>query len=91
MIKLVIINKSDFYKFDKFLDRLYKQNPLELKIIEDFSEFEAEAIGDDDLDLEDTLSLLNGFVDGVDTDADRDRIKSLLKDLYLEAQHGTDE
>lgn len=87
MIKLIIINKTDFYKFDKFLDRLYKQNPLELKIIEDFSEFEAEAIGDDDLDLEDTLSLLNGFVDGVETDADKDRIKTLLKDLYLEAQY----
>lgn len=91
MIKLVIINKTDFYKFDKFLDRLYKQNPLELKIIEDFSEFEAEAIGDEDLDLEDTLSLLHGFVDSVETDADRERIKALLKDLYLEAQHGTDE
>lgn len=87
MIKLVIINKTDFYKFDKFLDRLYKQNPLELKIIEDFSEFEAEALGDDDLDLEDTLSLLHGFVEGVETDADKDRIKTLLKDLYLEAQH----
>jgi DNA repair exonuclease SbcCD nuclease subunit len=88
MIKLVIINKSDFYKFDKFLDRLYKHNPLELKIIEDFSEFEADAIGDENLDLEDTLSLLNGFVDSVSTDADKDRIKALLKDLYLEAQHG---
>ena len=87
MIKLIIINKTDFYKFDKFLDRLYKQNPLELKIIEDFSEFEAEALGDDDLDLEDTLSLLNGFVDGVETDADKSRIKTLLKDLYLEAQY----
>ena len=88
MIKLVIINKTDFYKFDKFLDRLYKHNPLELKIIEDFSEFEADAIGDENLDLEDTLSLLNGFVDSVSTDADKDRIKTLLKDLYLEAQSG---
>lgn len=87
VVKLVIINKTDFYKYDIFLDRLYKRNPLELKIIEDFSEFEAEALGDDDIDLEDTLSLLHGFVDGVETDADKDRIKTILKDLYLEAQN----
>jgi DNA repair exonuclease SbcCD nuclease subunit len=86
MIKLVIINKTDFYKFDLFLDRLYKQNLLELKIIEDFSEFEADAL-DDEIDLEDTISLLNGFVDGVETDADKSRIKNLLKELYVEAQH----
>ena len=68
------------------MDRLYKQNILELKIIEDFSEFEADAV-DEDINLEDTISLLNGFVDGVETDADKPRIKNLLKELYVEAQH----
>ena len=86
MVKLIIINKNDFYKYDRFMDRLYKQNILELKIIEDFSEFEADAV-DDDINLEDTVSLLNGFVDGVETDADKPRIKNLLKELYIEAQH----
>ena len=86
MVKLIIINKNDFYKYDRFMDRLYKQNILELKIIEDFSEFEADAV-DDDINLEDTVSLLNGFVDGVETDADKPRIKNLLKELYIEAQN----
>jgi hypothetical protein len=87
LVKLVIINKNDFYKYDRFMDRLYKQNILELKIIEDFSEFEADALTDEDINLEDTVSLLNGFVDGVETDADKPRIKNLLKELYIEAQH----
>jgi DNA repair exonuclease SbcCD nuclease subunit len=86
MVKLIIINKNDFYKYDRFMDRLYKQNILELKIIEDFSEFEADAV-DEEINLEDTISLLNGFVDGVETDADKPRIKNLLKELYVEAQH----
>lgn len=86
MVKLVIVNKSDFYKYDRFMDRLYKQDLIELKVIEDFSEFEADAV-DDEINLEDTISLLNGFVDGVETDADKGRIKSLLKELYIEAQH----
>ena len=86
MVKLIIINKNDFYKYDRFMDRLYKQNLLELKIIEDFSEFETDAL-DEEINLEDTISLLNGFVDGVETDADKPRIKNLLKELYIEAQH----
>jgi DNA repair exonuclease SbcCD nuclease subunit len=86
LVKLVIINKTNFFKYDLFIDRLNKQNPIELKIIEDFSEFEADALDDDNLNLEDTITLLNQFVDGIETDADKPRIKSYLKDLYLEAQ-----
>lgn len=86
-VKLVVVNKNNFYKFDLFVDRLYKQNLLELKIIEDFSEFEAEALDDENLNIEDTMSLLNTFVDGTETDADKQRIKTLLKELYVEAQN----
>jgi DNA repair exonuclease SbcCD nuclease subunit len=86
-IKLVVVNKTDFAKFDAFVDRLYRAGLLELKIIEDFSEFEADALDDENLNLEDTLSLLNTFVDSTETDASKDRIKSLLKELYVEAQN----
>jgi DNA repair exonuclease SbcCD nuclease subunit len=36
-VKLVVVNKTDFGAYDRFVDRLYKRNLLELKIIEDFS------------------------------------------------------
>ena len=85
-IKLIVVNKKDFYKYDQFVERLYKINPLELKIIEDLSEFENEALGDGDIDLEDTITLLSQYVDNLDTDADKDRIKNLMKTLYVEAQ-----
>lgn len=86
LVKLVVVNKKDFVKFDKFIDRIYKNNPIELKIIEDFSEFEAEALGEN-IDLEDTMTLLTNYVDSVETDADKDKLKTLLKTLYIEAQH----
>jgi DNA repair exonuclease SbcCD nuclease subunit len=89
-VKLVVVNKTDFAKFDAFIDRLYRAGLLELKIIEDFSEFEADALDDENLDLEDTLSLLNTFVDSTETDASKDRIKTLLKELYVEAQNQDD-
>jgi len=86
VIKLIVLNKKDYLKFDKFVEEIYKQNPIELKIIEDFSEFEAEAI-DESVNLEDTMTLLSNYVDSVETDADKGRLKGILKTLYVEAQH----
>jgi len=86
-IKLIVVNKKDYYKYDQFIERLYKVNPLELKIIEDLSEFESDALGDQEVDLEDTVTLLSQYVDSLDTEADKDRIKTLMKTLYVEAQN----
>ena len=85
-IKLIVVNKTDFYKFDQYIDRIHQADPLELKIIEDLSEFESEALDDKDIDLEDTVTLLSQYVDSLDTDADKDRIKTVMKTLYVEAQ-----
>jgi hypothetical protein len=85
-VKLIVVNKTDFLKYDKFIDRLYKHNPIELKIIEDFSEFETEAL-DENIDLEDTMTVLSNYVDSIETDADKERLKGLLRTLYVEAQH----
>ena len=86
LIKLIVVNKKDFVKFDRFIERIYSKEPIELKIIEDFSEFEAEAL-DESIDLEDTMTLLSNYVDSVETDVDRDKIKGILRTLYVEAQH----
>ena len=86
-IKLIVVNKKDYYKYDQFIERLYKVNPLELKIIEDLSEFESDALGDQEIDLEDTVTLLSQYVDSLETEADKDRIKTLMKTLYVEAQN----
>jgi hypothetical protein len=58
-----------------------------LKIIEDFSEFEADVIEEDKMDVEDTMTVLSDFVDTVSTDLDKDKIKNMLRTLYIEAQH----
>jgi UDP-2,3-diacylglucosamine pyrophosphatase LpxH len=86
LIKIIVVNKKDFYKFDKFIEAIYKENPIEVKIIEDFSEFETEAL-DESIDLEDTMTLLSNYVDGIETDADKERLKGILRALYVEAQH----
>jgi hypothetical protein len=83
-VKIVVVNKNDFYKFDKFITKVYNANPYEVKIIEDFSEFSEGEI-DSDINLEDTLDVLSNYIDSVETDLDKDKVKTFMKSLYTEA------
>ena len=40
-----------------------------------------------DLKLDDTITLLNDYVDNTVTDLDKERLKNVLQSLYVEAQH----
>lgn len=86
-VKLVVVNKTDYLKFDKFIESLYTNEVIELSIHEDFSEFEADALESDNIDIEDTMSLLTDYVDSIQSGKDKERLKTLLKTLYIEAQH----
>lgn len=85
-VKLIVVNKSNHFKFDLFVEDMQKQNPADLKIIEDFDEFNVEdVLGEENVDVEDTITILNRYVDSVVTDMDKERIKTTLKSLYIEA------
>ena len=86
-IKVLVVNKTDLYQFDKFIDRLQNVETYELKIAENFEEFVGSSVDDDKVSLEDTKDLLDTYVDAVETDLDKDNIKMKLRELYTEAQN----
>jgi len=86
-VKVIVVRKTDFAQFDKIIDNLYNCNLVELKIIEDFSEFEDEAVGEENINLEDTMTLLNEYVDNIETELDKERLQNYLRTLYIEAQN----
>ena len=86
-IKVLVVNKTDLYQFDKFIDRLQSIELHELKIAENFEEFVGSSVDDDKVSLEDTKDLLDTYVDAVETDLDKDNIKMKLRELYTEAQN----
>ena len=69
---------------------MYAANPIELKIVEDFSEFESQ-VADDNVNIEDTMSLLSTYVEAIETTADKEKLKAMLKSLYVEAQSYKDD
>ena len=83
IVKVVVKKKSDQVQFEKFLDKLYNTNVAELKVVENFAlqeaaEFEA-------FESEDTLSILNRYIEEADIDLDRSRLQKLIQEVYQEA------
>jgi len=84
-VKLVVVNKTDFYKFDKFIQKLYNKGCHDIKVVEDMSEFNEGEFVDETINLEYTLSVLGHYVDSIETDLDKEKIKNYMRALYTEA------
>jgi DNA repair exonuclease SbcCD nuclease subunit len=84
MVKLIIKEKKDKVKYEKFLDFLLESGLQDLKIIE-------EVIINEDIDVdamvenEDTLSLLKKYIDESEMELNKNRIKELINSIYQEA------
>ena len=85
-VKVVVINKTDPFSFDRFLDRVQARNIHDLKIQEDFNEFLGENVEDEGIEVENTSDLLRSYVENVETVLDKERIKKELIDLMFEAE-----
>ena len=85
-VKVAVVNKTDAFVFDRFIDRIQNQDIYELKIAENFSEFVGDNVGDEGLEIEDTAQLVDNYIDNVDTELDKDRIKINMRELMTEAQ-----
>jgi DNA repair exonuclease SbcCD nuclease subunit len=82
-VKVIVREKSDIYKFDLFIDMLYKNNVADVDIIDDI-EIE-DRLNENVLSLEDdTISLLSKYIDGYDVNVDKSRLKVILNDVYMD-------
>ena len=86
-VKIIVVNKKDFYAFDRFIDRVLGESGAhEVKIVEDFSELDAENVDDTIVEnAEDTMTLLERYIAELDVTLDKNRLTNMMKSLYLEA------
>jgi hypothetical protein len=83
IVKVIVRKKTDIKQFEKFIDKLYSSNVAELKVVENFvlvenEEFEAE-------ESEDTISILNRYIQEAEVDLDKSVITNILQEVYKEA------
>lgn len=85
VIKVIIKNKTNTALFDLFIEKLESVDPLNIQVVQDHLHLDME--DDEDIvdEAEDTLTILNTYVDNLDIKNDRVDLQKLLRELYSEA------
>ena len=83
-VKIFVTEKEDGKYFEDFLDMVYKCSPYDISITENINYLRD--IDEDDIDVEDSMSILLRSANNVmDESIDKDKLSKLLKELYTEA------
>lgn len=83
IVKVIVRKKSKPKSFEKFIDNLYKIGVQDLKIVENF-----EIKENDDFVVEEeenTISVLNRYIDESEFNFDKNVIKGIFENLYKQA------
>ena len=83
IVKVIVRKKSKPKSFEKFIDNLYKIGVQDLKIVENF-----EIKENDDFVVEEeenTISVLNRYIDESEFNFDKSVIKGIFENLYKQA------
>ena len=83
IVKVIIRKKTDPKQYEKFIDKLYKVNVAELKIVENFEIVESDMF--EAFESENTLSILNRYVEESEVNLDKTLIQEILQEVYQEA------
>ena len=83
IVKVIVRKKSKPKDFEKFIDKLYTAGIQELKIVENFDIQENEEFEIDE--TENTLSILNRYIEESEFAFDKNIIKGIFQDLYKQA------
>jgi len=83
IVKVIVRKKTSPKKFEKFIDKLYNANVYELKVVENFQLQENEDF--EAFESEDTLSILNRYVEEAEINLEKSRIQETIQNVYQEA------
>jgi hypothetical protein len=81
-VRITVRNKSKQNIFDKFIDALWDKGVQDISVIEDPLEKSTTVEFDEG---EDTMSIIAREIDAIERDLDKVRLKTLIKDLYMES------
>ena len=79
IVKLIVRNKPRPKEFEKVIDKLYSAGVADLKIVENFVIHENEDF--EAFETEDTLSILNRYIEESEVDIDKNKIKIIMEQV----------
>jgi hypothetical protein len=83
IVKVIVRKKTDTKNFEKFIDKLYSSGVADLKVVESFVLQESEEF--EVFESEDTLSILDRYIQEAEIDLDKTVIQNIMKETYQEA------
>jgi hypothetical protein len=71
--------------FDTLIDKIYKAGVADLTIVEDFNDLISE--NDEEIinEAEDTITILNKYIDNLSLDIESSKLKNIMREIYVEA------
>lgn len=86
-VKIVVTRKQNRYLFENVMDALYKSDPLDVTVVEDYSEPTPDDTKPDVNQAEDTITIIRKCVDGMTMPGGVEplKLKGLLQEIYVEA------
>jgi DNA repair exonuclease SbcCD nuclease subunit len=83
-VKVIVIEKENPYWFDTFLDKLHGVNPLHVSVVDDNKHMDF--FDDEEIEnVEDTLTILSKYVEGLEIQGKKKELDKIMKSLYHEA------
>lgn len=86
MVKVVVTNKTNPYWFDKFIENLESENPLDIQIVEDNLHLDLEDDSQIINEAESTIEIFKKYIDNYDLkNINKDKLTKKIFELYSEA------
>ena len=83
-VRIIVQKKANYFLFDQLVKQINEYNPHNLSIVENYALPDVTSEEEETL-IEDTSELIDSYIDSIDTDLDKDRLKKLMQELYTEA------
>lgn len=92
-VKVVVLERSNQAFFDQFIEKLSHIGPFDITIIENYMELTEDEISIDALDqTQTTTGMVNNYIDNLkNIPVDKNKLKTILKEIYTEALNTEEE
>ena len=84
-VKVVVKSKENPFLFDIVIDNLYKAGAADISIVEDVNENDTSLDTSSVDETEDTITILSKYIDNLSLNVQNDKLKTLMRELYIEA------
>lgn len=84
-VKVVVKHRTNSYLYDMFLNKIAESGAADVKSIDDSLNLESSGVSDILDETQDTKDILHTYIDSIETNIDKKKIKRVIDDLYAEA------